>query len=77
MSTAELKYSLFKVIDGISDNETLSEIYSIISKKTKPGFWKNLTADQKAEIETALKDLDAGLGVSHNKVMSAYKGKYL
>lgn len=77
MSTAEIKYSLFKVIDAISDNETLSEIYSFVSKKTKADFWKNLTAEQKAEIESALKDLDAGLGIAHNKVMSAYKGKYM
>lgn len=65
------------MIDAISDNETLSEIYSFVSKKTKADFWKNLTAEQKAEIESALKDLDAGLGIAHNKVMSAYKGKYM
>jgi hypothetical protein len=77
MSTAELKYSLFKVIDSITNKETLSEIYSFVAQKTDVAFWKNLTPEQKAEIESALKDLDEGLGISHEKVMAPYKGKYL
>jgi hypothetical protein len=77
MSTAELKYSLFKVIDAISDNKTLSEIYSFVSQKTDAEFWQNLSPEQKAEIEIALKDLDAGLGILHDKVMAPYKGKYM
>ena len=33
--------------------------------------------EEKAEIETAMKELDAGNGVPHEKVMSQFKGKYL
>jgi hypothetical protein len=76
MSTAELKYTLFKVIDAINDNKTLKDIYSFVSTKTDSDFWDSLTETQKEEIEAALKELDAGLGISHEKVMAKYKGKY-
>ena len=77
MSTSELKYTLFKVIDTITDNGTLKDIYSFISKKTKNDFWDSLTPDQKEEIENALKELDSGKGMPHAKVMAKYKGKYV
>lgn len=77
MSTAELKYTLFKVIDAIDDSNTLKDIYSFVSKKADAVFWDNLSEEQKAEIETALKDLDSGMGIPNEKVMSQYKGKYL
>jgi hypothetical protein len=77
MSTAELKYTLFKVIDAINDSNTLKDIYSFVSKKADADFWDNLSQEQKAEIETALKELDAGMGIPHEKGMSKYKGKYL
>jgi hypothetical protein len=77
MSTAELKYTLFKFIDAINDNKTLKDIYSFVSKKADNNFWDSLTEEQKAEIESALKELDAGLGTPHEKVMAKYKGKYI
>ncbi|HTA27814.1 MAG TPA: hypothetical protein VK809_08495 [Bacteroidia bacterium] len=77
MSTAELKYTLFKVIDVINDSTTLKEIYSFVSKKADADFWDNLSEEQKLEIETTLKNLDAGMGIPNEKVMSQYKGKYL
>ncbi|HEV7229890.1 MAG TPA: hypothetical protein VGO45_01095 [Bacteroidia bacterium] len=77
MSTSELKYTLFRAIDTINDNKTLKDIYSFISKKTKTDFWESLSKDQKEEIEKALKELDSGAGVPHEKVMAKYKGKYV
>lgn len=77
MSTAELKYTLFKVIDAINDNKTLKDIYSFVSQKTGSDFWDSLTDEQKKEIEAALKELDAGQGIPHEKVMAKYKGKYV
>lgn len=77
MSTAELKYTLFKVIDAINDNKTLKDIYSFVSKKTGADFWDSLTIEQKNEIESALKELEGGQGVSHEKVMAKYKSKYM
>jgi hypothetical protein len=77
MSTAEIKYSLFRIIDAINDSKTLKDIYSIVSKKTDTDFWDTLTLKQKEEIETAIKELDAGLGIPHEKVIAKYKGKYI
>ena len=77
MSTTELKYTLFKVIDAINDNKTLKDIYSFVAKKTDTDFWDTLTEEQKMEIEAALKELDSDLGIPHEKVMAKYKGKYL
>ena len=77
MSTTELKYNLFKVIDSINDNKALKDIYSFITKKTDADFWDALTLEQKEEINAALKELDAGLGIPHEKVMAKYKGKYI
>ena len=77
MSSAELKYTLFKVIDAINDNKTLKDIYSFVSKKTDADFWDSLSKEQKSDIENALKELDAGKGIPHEKVMAQFKGKYL
>lgn len=77
MSTSELKYSLFKAIDTIEDSKTLKAIYTFIRKKTSEDFWDTLSAEQKGEIEAALKELDAGKGIPHEKVMAKYKGKYV
>ena len=76
MSTVELKYSLFKIIDAIQDNGKLRDIYSFISKKTDKDFWDTLSSEQKEDIEKALQDLDSGLGVTHEKLMAKYKNKY-
>ena len=76
MSTAELKYTLFKIIDAINDSKTLKDIYSFVSKKAGPDLWDELTEEQKQEITHALKELDSGKGIPHEKVMSKYKGKY-
>ena len=76
MSTAELKYAMFKVIDAIQDNQKLKDIYSFIAKKADVDFWDTLPAEQKDEIEKALSDLDEGLGIPHEKVMAKYKNKY-
>ncbi|MFI5151574.1 MAG: hypothetical protein ACHQRM_17755 [Bacteroidia bacterium] len=77
MSTSELKYTLFRAIDTINDNKTLKDIYTFISRKTKADFWETLTKDQREEIEKALKELDSGAGIPHEKVMAKYKGKYV
>jgi len=77
MSTPELKYTLFKFIDAINDNKTLKDIYSFISEKTDADFWDSLSSEQKREIESAIKQLDSGLGIPHHKVMAKYKGKYV
>lgn len=77
MSTLELKYSLFKIIDSINDSKKLKSIFKLVSNSVETNFWDKLTREEKAEIETAIAELDAGKGISHEKVMSKYKGKYI
>jgi len=77
MSTSELKYTLFRAIDTINDNKILKDIYSFVSQKTKTDFWETLSKEQKEEIEKALKELDSGAAIPHEKVMAKYKGKYI
>ena len=77
MSTAEIKYTLFKVIDSIEDSKALKDIYSFVTKRTDADFFDGLTEEQKAEITSAISELDTGLGIPHEKVMAKYKGKYI
>ncbi len=76
MSTTELKYNLFKVIDSINDSKALKEIYSFITKKTDNDFWDEFSVEQKAEIEEAIAELDKGKGIPHEQVMKEIKTKY-
>ena len=77
MSTAEIKYTLFKVIDSIDDGKTLKDIYSFVTKRTDADFMDTLSKEQKEEIASALIELDSGMGIPHEKVMAKYKGKYV
>ena len=73
MSTAELKYNLFKAIDAIKDSKVLSEIYKLVSKKgttKKTDWWDDLTPDQKTSIERGIKDIDAGRVYTHEEVIA-------
>jgi predicted transcriptional regulator len=76
MSTAELKYSLFKAIDSINDGEKLKAIYSFITKKNDVDFWDELSDEQKTEIEESIAEMDRGEGIPHEQVMKEIKTKY-
>ncbi|MES2591593.1 MAG: hypothetical protein V4608_06890 [Bacteroidota bacterium] len=76
MSTTELKYNLFKVIDSINDNKALKDIYSFITKKADVDFWDELSDEQRAAIEESIAELDNGKGIPHEQVMKEIKAKY-
>lgn len=76
MSTTELKYSLFKVIDSINDSKALKDIYAFVTKKVDIDFWDELSDEQKAEIEESIAELDKGEGIPHEQVMKEIKAKY-
>lgn len=79
MSTAELKSNLYKLIESINDSKTLNAIYALITSKAKEKTdgWDALTKQQQKEIEDAIRSLENGEGIPHEKVMAKYKGKYL
>lgn len=78
MSTTELKSTLLTLIDSINDSKTLNAIYTLLSKnKTeKSDWWDELTQEQKAGIESGLKDIKAGRVNSHEDVMKRVKSKF-
>ena len=78
MNAIELKYNLFKTIDTINDNSTLNKVMAFISslKKEKVDGWDALTKVQQREIEEAVRSLDRGEGIPHEKVMAKYRKKY-
>ena len=75
MSTSELKYSIFKMIDSINDESRLQEIYKNILSK-QPDWWNTLTAEEKKSIEQGLEDVKTGNLLSRDKVMSKMQSKY-
>lgn len=76
MSTAELKYSLFKAIDSINDGEKLKAIYSFITKKNDVDFWDELSKEEKDVIEEGLDQAERGEFISHEEVMAEIKNKF-
>lgn len=76
MSTAELKYSLFKAIDSINDGKTLKAIYSFVTKKNDVDFWDELSDEQKEAVEESIAELDRGEGIPHEQVMREIREKY-
>jgi hypothetical protein len=76
MTATELKYNLFKVIDGIDDMEILSEIKNLLELNLQKGkdFWDDLSTEQKEEINSALKEsIVADKLISNLKVFGEYK----
>ena len=73
---------VFKDISSKTDIRLLNSIAKKLGIKTisyipKEEFWDTLTKEQKKEISIALDELDADLGITHEKVMAKYKGKYI
>lgn len=76
MSTAELKYSLFKAIDSINDGKVLKDIYSFITKKTDTDFWDELSQEEKDAIEEGIAQAERGELISHEEVMAEIKSRF-
>lgn len=76
MSTAELKYSLFKAIDSINDSKTLEAIYSFIAKKKDVDFWDELSPEEKEAIEDGVAQAERGELIPHEDVMKEIKNKF-
>jgi len=79
MSTAEIKLKIFREIDSFEERE-LNEFYGILSNfinsKRDLNDWDSLSTDQKEGILKAINQIDAGKGISHDKVISKFKKKY-
>ena len=76
MSTAELKYNLFKAIDSINDSKTLKDIYSFITQKENVDFWDELSNQEKEAIEEGIAQAERGEFISHEEVMVEIKNRF-
>ena len=77
MGTAEALVEIYKNLLSL-DNKTLNKVRAYVSslKAKKTDGWDTLTKGQQKEIEEALRSLENGKGIPHEKVMANYK-KYL
>jgi predicted transcriptional regulator len=71
MSSAELKYNLHQLIDGITDNSVLQAVYALLSKVSKEeGWWDSLSEKSKQSILRGLDDADNGRFVPDHQVQA-------
>lgn len=80
MNTAELKLLIFRKIDSLEKNK-LQEIYGVlmnyINGHKDINDWAALTEKQKQGLFDAISEIDSGKWISHEKVISKYRKKYL
>ena len=79
MNTSELKLEIFRQVD-LLDKSRIEEVYGIllnfINKGTKVDEWAGLTAAQKQGIINAVKQVEEGKGIAHDKVIGQFQKKY-
>ena len=79
MNTSELKLKIFRQVDSL-ENARLQDLYGILTNfingNKEISDWNNLTDDQKLGIDAAIKEIDAGKGLSNVQVISKYRKKY-
>lgn len=73
MNLAELKIKIFRQIDSFDSNK-LQDFYGVmlnyINSKKSIDEWVQLSDKEKQGIEDAIKEIESGKGIPHNKVIS-------
>jgi hypothetical protein len=75
--SATIEYRKLSIIDslvGLKNERIISLIETLLKSETD--FWNQLTDNQKARIELAISEIDAGKGLSHESVMQDFRQKY-
>ncbi len=79
MNTSDLKLKIFRQVDSL-ENTRLQDLYGILTNFINGhkdiSDWDSLTDDQKQGIDAAIEEIDAGKGISNDKVISKYRKKY-
>lgn len=79
MDASELKLRIFREIDSLEKGK-LQEIYGYVQNYIRGNKdideWDNLSFAQQEGILEAIKDLDKGVGVLHEDVITKYRKKY-
>jgi len=70
MNTAELKSTLHKLIIETDDTSILDKVqaYFTMLKTKNVDWWEMLSDTDKSNIETGIKQMNEGKGISHEKV---------
>ncbi len=83
MNTLELKGSLFDLLWGIEDEETLLKIRNVIyelvsdSLKSKGDWWDELSAEQQVRLRKAIEETERGENlIPHEQVMEEINEKF-
>ena len=79
MDSSELKLKIFREIDAL-EKAKLQELYGYIQNYIRGNKdiseWDNLSLAQQEGIRQAIDDLDKGVSVVHEDVISKYRKKY-
>ena len=79
MDASELKLRIFREIDSLEKGK-LQEIYGYVQNYIRGNKdideWESLSQTQQEGIKEAINDLDKGVGIVHEDVISKYRKKY-
>ena len=79
MDASELKLRIFREIDSLEEGK-LQEIYGYVQNYIRGNKdideWDNLSLAQQEGILEAIKDLDKGVGILQEDVITKYRKKY-
>jgi len=77
MSTKEIKQSLIDKIDTLKGRQ-LQDVYGMVMNYVNENTvsWESLSKNEKAAINEGVRQLDAGKGIPHEKVMARIRKRY-
>ena len=79
MDASELKLRIFREIDSLEKGK-LQEIYGYVQNYVRGNKdideWDSLSLTQQEGIKEAISDLDKGVGVVHEDVITKYRKKH-
>ena len=79
MTVADLKLKIFREVDSL-EKSRLEKLYGVIinflNGQKDVRDWDRLTEEQKQGITEAIDEIDKGMGISHETVMTKMRKKY-
>ena len=79
MDASELKLKIFREIDSLEKGK-LQEVYGYLQNFVRGekdvDEWSTLSYNQQQGLIEAIDELNEGLGISHEKVISKFRKKY-
>jgi hypothetical protein len=79
MNTSDLKLKIFRQVDSL-EKSRIEELYGVflnyINGLKGINDWDKLSDNQKLGITNAIKEIDSGKGIPHEKVIAKYRKKY-